>query len=373
MDRVAHELGIRVRPFVRDGRRTGRWQISVPPKLTSTQTWQKKIVRSEAEGWTLASELVRTLRLRGEVSLTRHATSQTLSVEEAFDLWLGAQVRRAEAGKKRRSSIETNIAQLSAIRRFLPPGLALADVTEARLERYQAHRRALGRQPETINSEVRTFLQVQAWAVRQGLLTSVTQIDPVPEPFKEKEILEIAEYLRLLAALPERLRPVVQILAETGCRRGEALNMLWKDVDFDAGIASIRIRSEWTPKTSHSVRPLHLSPALMETLAALPRNSAYVFPGIDPSKPVTSFRRAFATAVRTAGITKKVTPKTLRASYTTWQAERGAAEAVVQRLLGHAPGSRVTRRHYDMSHRRKAARSAAEDMWSELRPPGRPL
>jgi len=50
-----------------------------------------------------------------------------------------------------------------------------------------------------------------------------------------------AELGRFLALLDgDRYRPPFLFLATTGCRRGEALGLRWKDVDLEAGRASIR-------------------------------------------------------------------------------------------------------------------------------------
>jgi len=42
----------------------------------------------------------------------------------------------------------------------------------------------------------------------------------------------------------------------------------------------------------------------------------------------------------------RVTPQLLRKAFATWQAQTGTAPKTLQRLLGHAPGSRVTDRYY---------------------------
>jgi integrase len=44
----------------------------------------------------------------------------------------------------------------------------------------------------------------------------------------------------LLDHLPEKYRPVVVTAVNTGCRQGELLRMKWPDIDWDAGILTIR-------------------------------------------------------------------------------------------------------------------------------------
>ena len=55
-----------------------------------------------------------------------------------------------------------------------------------------------------------------------------------------------------------------------------------------------------------------------------------------------------------AGITHngepvKISPQVLRRSFATWQAGRRTPEHVLQKLLGHKPGSRVTGAYYVMA------------------------
>ena len=52
-----------------------------------------------------------------------------------------------------------------------------------------------------------------------------------------------------------------------------------------------------------------------------------------------------------------LTPKVLRKAHASWQAERGVDESLLQDLLGHARGSRITRQHY--VHVREEAKEAA--------------
>ena len=76
-----------------------------------------------------------------------------------------------------------------------------------------------------------------------------------------------------------------------------------------------------------------------------------MFHGSDPTKPLTSIKRVLATASEQAAILRegrplRVTPQLLRKAFATWQAQAGTAPKTLQRLLGHAPGSRVTDRYY---------------------------
>src|SRR5262249_15013095 len=72
------------------------------------------------------------------------------------------------------------------------------------------------------------------------------------------------------------LRPIVSFLLGTGARRGEALALRWKDVDFDKALVRIERSVEQTkaglrfksPKTKDGRRNVSISPWLVAELKA---------------------------------------------------------------------------------------------------------
>jgi integrase len=83
----------------------------------------------------------------------------------------------------------------------------------------------------------------------------------------------------------------------------------------------------------------------LEALRSAERKGRYVFPGRDPSRPIGSIKKAFATAVHKAGL-KGLTPHSLRKAYATRYALLGTPSRLLQANLGHAAGSRVTDQYY---------------------------
>jgi integrase len=105
----------------------------------------------------------------------------------------------------------------------------------------------------------------------------VSLLDSIERPSlddeRPKRVLSADELQRLLAAVDEHYRLVFELTAETGARLGEALGLVWGDVDFAA--QTIRFthqlgkRGERVAlKTKRSRRSVEITPALVAKLRA---------------------------------------------------------------------------------------------------------
>ena len=95
-------------------------------------------------------------------------------------------------------------------------------------------------------------------------------------------------------------------------------------------------------------RYVMLSPQLLAILRAhwrRTRSRPWLFPGPDPSRPITvrTVQRACREAVEAAGLDKSVTVHTLRHCFATHLLEQGVDIRVIQGLLGHRYIASTTR------------------------------
>jgi len=118
----------------------------------------------------------------------------------------------------------------------------------------------------------------------------------------------------------------IRLLALTGCRRSEILNLKWSEVDFKG--ACLRLGDT---KTGASLRPLP-EPA-HEILAHLKRDGDYVFPAV--SRADRSYASVFPKAWRRI-VGADYSPHGLRHAYASAAHELGLGELTIKALLGHA-------------------------------------
>ncbi len=130
-----------------------------------------------------------------------------------------------------------------------------------------------------------TFISdVMRYALKCGLISvnPCKDITTVKTETKEKEIYSLEELRVLLSKISEKAnieyKVFFNLLAYCGLRRGEALGIEYKDIDFDNGVLSIVRTSNYnkdtgvytsTPKTKSSNRCLKLQPTIIDLIMQL--------------------------------------------------------------------------------------------------------
>lgn len=154
---------------------------------------------------------------------------------------------------------------------------------------------------------------------------------PLPGVLSQAEILAILD-----ACASFRDRVILTVLYSAGLRLGEVCRLEVRDIDSSRMLLHIRAakgqRDRYAP----------LSPIALTLLRSWYRQShpqGLLFPLIkDPLRPInhSTVQRALKSAVGRAGITKRVSPHTLRHSFATHLMEQATAMPVIQQMLGHA-------------------------------------
>ena len=153
--------------------------------------------------------------------------------------------------------------------------------------------------PATVNREMSCLKHMLNLAEQEGLIEQIPfkGVKKLRENNVRDRVLSQKEFEKLLSCCPPHTARIVTMAYFTAMRRSEILKLKWDRVDLKNGF--IRLRPEDTKTKDGRAIPMH--PEIMEILKALPRDiHGWVFT-LD-GKPITDFKRSFATACRLAEI-----------------------------------------------------------------------
>lgn len=161
-------------------------------------------------------------------------------------------------------------------------------------------------------------------------------------PRKLPVVLSSDEAARLIAATTcLKHRAALSVAYGAGLRVAEVASLKVGDIDSQRML--IVVERGKGGRSRHAL----LSPSLLALLRAwwqegrrrgVMRPGGWLFPGQDPARPITTrqLSRVVEAAAEAAGLTKHVSPHTLRHSFATHLLEDGTDIRVIQVLLGHA-------------------------------------
>ncbi|HKA87337.1 MAG TPA: site-specific integrase [Haliangiales bacterium] len=230
-----------------------------------------------------------------------------------------------------------------ALRTHIVPffgALRLDKVTYATIQDFKVKKIAEGRAKKTVNNLLTTLRRMLVIARKRGLIAQVPEVEWLKAPKPDFDFLDFDEARRLVAAADEEWRPMIVVALRTGMRQGELLGLRWQDVDLIAGRILVRqsiVRGRvGTPKSG---RPREI-PLGEDVLAALKAHrhlrGELVF--CDYGGRVLGkeeCKHPLWRACRRAGL-RRIGWHTLRHTFASHLAMRGAPLKAVQDLLGHA-------------------------------------
>jgi len=161
-------------------------------------------------------------------------------------------------------------------------------------------------------------------------------------PRKLPVVLSSDEAARLIVATTcLKHRAALSVAYGAGLRVAEVASLKVGDIDSQRML--IVVERGKGGRSRHAL----LSPSLLALLRAwwqegrqqgVMRPGGWLFPGQDPARPITTrqLSRVVEGAAEAAGLTKHVSPHTLRHSFATHLLEDGTDIRVIQVLLGHA-------------------------------------
>ena len=334
--------------------------------------------------------------LRREGSTTEVEGSATLTVSDVARAWLAR--GRGRKGAWTRSTAERygRVVRChieGSSDPSLPPigTIAVTNLTVDDVALWSAaNEQALA--PTTAKLTLIALGQVTRFAVRRGWLASdpVLRLEPGEKPnWKPGRVsaLQGDDLARVLDHAGSH-RPLFELVAFTGLRISEALGLLWRDVDMDAGLLHVeqqlsRYRTLGPLKTEASRREVELSAAIVRLLRerwlATPFKGPTDLVWSTPTGRGLDYRKegeAFRLAIRRSGVTAsgRLSLHSLRHGYASLLIGRGLPLLFISRQLGHSKPSMTLNVYAHEFARREsgaAARQALESAYMEMVAAGR--
>ncbi|MGH9946938.1 MAG: tyrosine-type recombinase/integrase [Pyrinomonadaceae bacterium] len=313
----------------------------------------------------LERELVVRLQNRAPDPTPKSKQLGSLSVAEAIDTYI---LYRAPQVSKRMVDYWREQSR-PLIKSAAFHALPLKKIRPTHISEYQAERLAKGRAPKTINGEVSVLRQLLKHAkLWYQFVDDYKPIRNTRPPVGRA--LTSAELEALFTVARTRSDWTYAYTAATlaffcGLRACEIKGLQWKDIDLEN--ANLQIRRSKTPAgwRSPSLNNVCLSAltdlrqSVSEFIPIHPDH--YVFPWhgrqqmIDPTKPMTSWRSAWRSILKAAGL-QGVRFHDGRHTVVTTLAEKGIPDWVIQAQVGHVdPQMMKTYSHI----RREALKNAA--------------
>jgi integrase len=238
-----------------------------------------------------------------------------------------------------RRSLERIEGALKHLRGFLGDHFAL-DITSDRITSYIKWRQDDGAAAATINRELAALRRAFRLAARAGKVALRPEVSMLRENNRRKGFFELNQYNALLHNMPDYLKPVIHTAYITGWRiKSEILTRQKHHVDLNAGW----LRLEPGEGKSGEGRNFPLISELREVLAeqlertaALELATDQIIPWLfhKEGKPIGSFRKAWASACKRAGIAGKI-PHDFRRTAVRNLERAGVPRSAAMAMVGH--------------------------------------
>jgi integrase len=195
------------------------------------------------------------------------------------------------------------------------------------------------------------FNKAKEWELFAGD-NPVIKVKLFREDNKRLRFLEQEEIDKLLINCSGHLRPIVICALHTGMRKGEILNLKWRDCDFRRNIIYV------TETKNGERREIPMDEFLKKTFIAVPKHkeSPFIFCNQE-GKPYGDIKKSFLTALKKSDIILPLGAKfhTLRHSFASHLVMSGVDLNTVRELLGHKTLDMTLRySHLSPDHKKRA-------------------
>ena len=311
-------------------------------------TLEKNTAHAKREAERILNEKIR--RLNAEVDFS------DITLEEGINRYYEYQLRTVKL-----STANRNYGKLNVLARLLGPDTRLDKLNAGYINRVFLES---GRSNLTLQEDTRRLKAFLNWAYRNDLVKDISyltkleryKVEKTPEQYKYLEKDELVKLLQNMKVPINRL--LVEFLALSGLRIGEALALQWTDINLSKKQLNIDKTYDsinkviTSTKTEHSNRVIHIQPELAKNIKEIKKYysdigvfSVFVFVGYSGDHlNLASIEKYFRENCE-AILGKRLHPHSLRHTHASLLFERGMSLDAVSLRLGHAD-SKVTKAIY---------------------------
>jgi site-specific recombinase XerD len=214
-----------------------------------------------------------------------------------------------------------------------------ADVTKSHVSEYLAHLSDQGLSGRTRARKLAAIKEYFCFLVARGLIP-VSPAETMTAPKRERNgrtYLTVAEYTRLLSLAGSNPRnyAILQVFLQTSIRISELCNLTLSDVDLADRTLTIRQGKGMSDRTIELEKKGYQ--AIKNYLRSRPQSLGDVLFLNYQAEPLSErgVQKLLQKYVKLSGITKKISPHSLRHTFATYTAERGVSPYQLQQWLGH--------------------------------------
>ncbi len=297
---------------------TGKWNAQV--RVAGVKSKGKSFsTKSEAEFWALSYE--------------REARKEADERRNHISTWTDMGLLYCERMLMGKSSQKLAIGRVERIGRYERMRKSFKSITVKDVNAYKYHRLKKVSQT-TCRDELVMIKRVYRWADKESKAQGLEAIpNPcehlvIPKANKPRDkVIEKHELERLMAALPKRMVPIVELAYETAMRRSEIVKLKAKHLHLDQRLLSVIDGKEGDRSVPLTSRAVEL---LRKALDACYCAESRLYP-VAPHSITTAVRRAR----RVAGLSEDIRFHQLRHTRCTIVARKGFNQAQMMVVTGH--------------------------------------
>lgn len=304
------------------GRTTGTWRVRIFAHAKLNE-WIVRGSKREAE----AFEARKRIELdAGHLPSTRTAPSFATFCVDVYRPHAKKHLKESTWNKVRRYQVETLCEHFGDLK-----------LTELSLEVVERFKEARAVRPSSVNNELRILRTILNYAVERGYPVAQVKWKKLPTRGPSRvhvwSATQIAQLFAVTLVEAPELAPMLAFLANTGCRKGEAIACERSWIDLDGGMIRIPSNDVWRPKNGLP-REVPISSSLRRVLEGKQRSARWTFPNRNGDRFAEFPKDVFARLREAAGL--KGGPHTLRHSFASLFLSRCPDMFLLAQVLGHS-------------------------------------